>query len=63
MVMPVLFAVQIAPCIGALDGELVKLILRLLRSSTFQGTAALLSAVASISTEDQKPVGLLKVSA
>lgn len=54
---------QIGPCIGPLDSDLVKLILRLLKSSTFQGTAALLSAVASIGNEDQKPMGLLKVSA
>jgi hypothetical protein len=53
--------VQVAPCIGPLDRELVKLILRMLKSATFQGAAPLLAAVASTNPDTHAPVGLLKV--
>lgn len=53
--------VQVAPCIGPLDKELVKLILRMLKSATFQGTAPLLAAIASTDADTHAPVGLLKV--
>jgi hypothetical protein len=53
--------VQVAPCIGPLDRELVKLILRMLKSATFQGTAPLLAAIASTDADTHAPIGLLKV--
>jgi hypothetical protein len=53
--------VQVSPCIGPLDRELVKLILRMLKSATFQGAAPLLAAIASTNADTHAPVGLLKV--
>lgn len=46
---------------GLLDKDLVKTLLRLLRSSTFQGGASLLAAIASTDPATRQPVGLLKV--
>ncbi|WIA12977.1 hypothetical protein OEZ85_006589 [Tetradesmus obliquus] len=54
---------MVAPCIGPLDKELVKLILRMLKSATFQGTAPLLAAIASTDADTHAPVGLLKAGA
>ena len=54
---------QMAPYLGPLDKELVKTILKLLRSASFLGTAQLLSAVASTDADMRMPVGLLKVGA
>ncbi|WIA33121.1 hypothetical protein OEZ86_006273 [Tetradesmus obliquus] len=54
---------MVAPCIGPLDKELVKLILRMLKSATFQGTAPLLAAIASTYADTHAPVGLLKAGA
>jgi hypothetical protein len=39
----------------------VKLILRMLKSATFQGAAPLLAAIASTDADTHAPVGLLKV--
>lgn len=52
---------QVCPYIGPLDKELVKLILRLLKSSAFLGTAQLLAAIASTDADSHSAVGLLKV--
>jgi len=52
---------QGSPFIAPLDKDMVKLILRLLRSATFQGTAQLLTAIANTDNEMHAPEGLLKV--
>jgi hypothetical protein len=51
----------VSPYLAGLDPELVKLLLRLLRSPTFLGAPALLSALACTDAESQHPVGLCKV--
>lgn len=50
-----------SPSLGPLDKDLVKLILKLLRSPSFLGSAQLLAAIASTDTEMRVPGGLLKV--
>jgi hypothetical protein len=50
-----------ARCLAPLDRDLVKLILRLLKSGQFLATAQLLAAVASTSADTQAAGGLLKV--
>lgn len=52
---------QMSPFLGPLDKELVKLLLKLLRSPAFLGTAQLLAAIASTDAELRTPIGLLKV--
>lgn len=53
---------QMSPFLGPLDKDLVKLIIKLLRSPAFLGAAQLLAAVASTDAELRTPVGLLKVT-
>lgn len=55
------YVVQMSPFLSPLDKELVKVILKLLRSSAFLGTAQLLAAIASTDPDTRVPVGLLKV--
>lgn len=50
-----------SPFLGPLDKELVKVILKLLRSASFLGTAQLLAAIASVEVDARMPVGLMKV--
>lgn len=52
-----------SPFLGPLDKDLVKLIIKLLKSPAFFGTAQLLAAIASTDVELRAPVGLLKVCA
>jgi hypothetical protein len=54
---------QLSPYLAPLDKDLVKVILRLLKSSTFTATPALLAALASSHHERKTPHGLLKVRA
>jgi hypothetical protein len=51
-----------SPYLGPLDKDLVKVILKLLRSPSFLGTAQLLAAIASTDAEQKAPMGLLKVN-
>jgi hypothetical protein len=53
---------QMSPFLGPLDKDLVKLIIKLLKSPAFLGAAQLLAAVASTDAELRTPVGLLKVT-
>lgn len=57
------YVMQMSPFLSPLDKELVKVILKLLRSSAFLGTAQLLAAIASTDPDTRVPVGLLKVGA
>jgi hypothetical protein len=50
-----------SPFLGPLDKDLVKTLIKLLKSPAFLGTAQLLAAVASTDAELRTPVGLLKV--
>lgn len=52
---------QMSPFLGPLDKDLVKTLIKLLKSPAFLGTAQLLAAVASTDAELRTPVGLLKV--
>lgn len=52
---------QVAPWLAPLDRDLVKLILRLLKSPAFLGTAQLLAAIASTDANAAAATGLLKV--
>lgn len=52
---------QLAPLLQPLDRDLVKVLLRCLRSATFHGSPALLAALASTANESRQPQGLLKV--
>jgi hypothetical protein len=51
-----------SPFLGPLDKDLVKLIIKLLKSTSFLGAAQLLTAVASTDAELRTPVGLVKVT-
>ena len=53
---------QLSPYLAPLDKDLVKVVLRLLKSSTFAATPGLLAALASSHHERKTPQGLLKVS-
>eukprot|EP00775_Hariotina_reticulata_P011340 gene11340-11489_t len=50
----------VSPFMAPIDKDMVKLILRLLKSATSQGTAQLLAAIANMDNEMHAPNGLLK---